>query len=147
MIRSRKRKLAFFCMVMMGLLVLLAVFPNAWFAPFLNTEAFFTAAHLIAYYILAFFLCLALRFQRQLYSIRMTNGKIVWIVLVVTTALGGLTEGMQHFVADRAATWFDFCCNLAGIHAGIFTYLLMKKISGLLRSKEILGAVNISPHV
>jgi len=113
-----------------GLILLLhalALVPERFCSYFLPTEFFHRAAHLAAFFILAFLFCLWLRFQKRLLGFRMSDKNLVMTVVFFAVVVGALNEGIQIFSIDRNLEWIDFECNLLGAFLGMSGFFLFKK--------------------
>ena len=109
------------------LLIFLALMPERVVLFFLRKPFFFSVAHIVAYWVLAFFLCLYLRFKRTFFVFRMNWWNIFFLTLVCCMACGGITEAVQVLTPDRAPDWYDFYCDLGGAMSGILFFMLFSK--------------------
>jgi len=128
LIRERKQKLLITLAGFILLLHGLSLVPESVCLLFVKGGSiWYTVAHLTAYFSLAFISCLALRFQRNVGGIRMTDWNVTWFAFALAAIVGALTEGIQVFGAGRMPTWYDYGCNLAGAVVGILMFLGFKR--------------------
>lgn len=125
----RLKKERFFLAVKLWavLLVFLALLPEKVALMVLRKPEFFAVAHLVAYFILAFLLCLFLRFQRIFLSLRMRSITIFSLTLLFSMICGGVTEAVQVLTPDRGPDWFDLGCDLLGALSGILFFFLFSR--------------------
>jgi len=127
-LHQQKQKFLTLFLGWMLLLLFLALLPNSVCRRMVPCEACFTAAHYVSYFVVAYLLCLYLRFRRTMFSIRMCNLSLVWMVFVLMFACSAATEGIQVFADGRTVCWSDFFCNLEGGALGIVFSLAAKKL-------------------
>lgn len=125
--RIHKRRLLGWVLSLTLLLHALALVPERFCTYFLPTEFVHRAAHLAAFFILAFLFCLWLRFQRKFLGFRMSDKNLVMTVVIFAVVIGALNEGIQIFSIDRNLEWIDFECNLLGAFLGMSGFFLFKK--------------------
>ncbi len=125
----RLKKERFFLAVWLWavLLVFLALLPEKIALMVLRKPEFFAVAHLAAYFILAFLLCLFLKFQRVFLSFRMQTATIFSVALLFSMICGGVTEVVQVLAPDRGPDWFDLGCDLVGALSGILFFVLFSR--------------------
>ncbi|MDD5216965.1 MAG: hypothetical protein PHS88_02560, partial [Candidatus Omnitrophica bacterium] len=79
-LREQKQKLLALFLGWMVFLLFLALLPNSVCLKISPGKAWFTAAHYVSYFVVAYLLCLYLRFRRTVFSVRMGNWNLVWMV-------------------------------------------------------------------
>ena len=106
-----------------GMLAFLAVQPEAVVELILRKKSLFEPAHVVAYAILSFFLCLYFRSAFR----RFGDLAFVCVLAFLVSALcGGITEWIQIFSLDRIPDWLDFRMDLLGSVSGISLFLIVR---------------------
>lgn len=139
MIRSRTRTLMMACGLWSGLLIYLALQPEAVIMFVLRSKAYFPAAHVAAYALMGFLISLSLRFMRK--AGRWQFGPIGAMALsfALCFVLGAMTEILQVYSPDRIPDWADLVCDLQGAALGImgfYFYQVMRRKSKSLQIKH-----------
>jgi hypothetical protein len=128
-----------------GGLVFLALLPESVVMFILRKRFLFPVAHVVAYVILGFLLCLRLRFQRVFFSYRMDGWRLVLFTVGMAACWGGITEAVQIFSLDRGPDVVDLQWDLVGTAIGIFFFFLFSK--GFLFLKTMKSSLAPHPHL
>ena len=121
---QRKRRLLLLCFLWGILLAALALQPDKAVNFFLPFSIMRDAAHAVTYGLMAFFLCLYLRFRRHILGIPMSFLNAALLALVLTALWGGFTEWTQRFIPDRCVSIKDWACDMIGAFFGIAAFRL-----------------------
>lgn len=127
--RLRKTQFLLLTAGFISSLFFLALVPETICLKVINSRSMFTVFHLAAYFALGALLCLCLRFQKTVASLRMTDFNVVWLSVFVAAIAGGATEWIQIFSLDRVPDWFDFYCDMIGAGIGILGFFVFRKAS------------------
>jgi VanZ family protein len=127
---ERRRRLKLFCVLWGIFLAILALQPDGLVEIFLPFSYLRDIAHAVTYGILAFFLCLYLRFRRYVFKVPMTFWNAAFLALIGTAVWGGLTELIQHFAPDRYVSWKDWAYDMIGAFFGIVAFAAREKKYG-----------------
>ncbi len=123
-LKTQKKKFFLAANLWAALLIFLALLPEQAALIVLRRPVFFIVAHVTAYFILAFLLCIYFRFRKVFFSLRMQGAGIACLVLFFSMLCGGVTEAVQVLTPDRGPDWFDLGCDLLGALSGILFFFL-----------------------
>ncbi len=126
-IRLKKKRFFLAVWLWAALLIFLALLPEKIALIVLRKPEVFAVAHLLAYFILGFLLCLFLRFQRVFLSVRLRSVTVFSLALLFSMICGTVTEAVQVLTPDRGADWFDLGCDLLGALSGILFFFLFSR--------------------
>lgn len=126
-LKKRKRRLLIISTLWASLLLFLSVAPGKSFVlvPF---DIWMTFAHAIAYGVLAFFLCLYLRFKRSVGPFKMMGKNALIFAFVTASLWGGITELLQFMTPDRITDWWDLAADMAGAFVSLWVFIWYEKL-------------------
>lgn len=120
---SRKKRFLAVSLFWAVLITLSAVQPHDFVWKFLPSEALQSAAHVVAYGLLGYWVCLWLIFARSFFFIRMTDLRVSAASFVICMAWGAFNEFLQLFCPTRYADLHDVGFNGIGVFSGIAFFL------------------------
>lgn len=133
-LQGRKTKLFTLTGLWALLLLVLSLEPKWFVSLVLRGPGLFSAAHAGVFVVLAFLLCLALRFQRSLFAWRMDDRGVFLTAFTACFFYAGITEAVQVFAPLRTPDWIDFYCDLAGTVLGIALFFIYSQKVALARA-------------
>ncbi len=137
-LQGRKTKLFTLTGLWALLLLVLSLEPKWFVSLVLRGPGLLSAAHAGVFVVMAFLLCLALRFQRSLFAWRMDNRGVFIAAFAACLFYGGLTEAAQVFAPSRTPDWMDFYCDAAGAGFGIALFFIYSQKVALARAFSFL---------
>ena len=127
-LRQQKNRLAIAVALWAILLVLLALEPDGAVGLILPSDSLKNLAHTPAYGVLAFLICLFLRFKRSVFTLKMTDRNVAVFSFFLTTGWGAGTELLQKWTFDRMASWGDWGFDALGAGAGIIFFFIFSNL-------------------
>jgi len=121
-LRQRRKRLLVAASLWAALLLVLSVQPDRIVEIFIKSEPMSLMAHVAAYGIFSFVLCLYFRFLRSLGSLRLTDLWVFVLSWALSTAWGGMIELIHMGLPERYATWTDFGANALGAALGLAAF-------------------------
>lgn len=124
------RKKLFFAAVVVWavLLAFFSLVPHKTLWRLAPSEDLHNLAHLLAYAVLAYFVCFWLRFRRWFFG---RHANLVWTAVfgfVLTIVWGGVTELLQLLRTDRYTDFKDWAVDNAGAALGVLLFFFVRKL-------------------